>query len=54
MLGATALAAAAAAVEQACSGHAAASDVDALFEAVLAQLDPVLARLRSMPEVAKA
>jgi signal transduction histidine kinase/DNA-binding response OmpR family regulator len=54
MLGATALSEAAAAVERACSDHAAASDVNVLFEAVLAQLDPVMARLRSMQEVAKA
>jgi CheY-like chemotaxis protein len=54
MLGATALSEAAAAVERACSDHAAASEVNALLETVLAQLDLVMARLRSMQEVAKA
>jgi len=54
MLGATALSKAAAALEHACSEHAAASDIDALVEAVTAQLDPVIAGLRAMPEAAKA
>jgi CheY-like chemotaxis protein len=54
VLGATALSEAAAALEHACSEHAAAHDVDALFEAVTAQLEPVIAGLRSMPEAAKA
>ena len=54
MLGATALSNAAAALEHACSEHAAASDIDALVEAVTAQLDPVIAGLRAMPEAAKA
>jgi two-component system sensor histidine kinase/response regulator len=53
-LGAVALSEAAAAVERACSDHATAADVDALFEAVTAQLDLVIARLRSMQMVAKA
>jgi hypothetical protein len=49
-----ALSEAAAAVERACLDHAAASDVDALFDATMVQLELVVARLRSMQEVAKA
>jgi CheY-like chemotaxis protein/HPt (histidine-containing phosphotransfer) domain-containing protein len=53
-LGATALSEAAAALEQACREHAASSDIDALLRATLAQLEPVIAGLRSAPEAAKA
>jgi CheY-like chemotaxis protein/HPt (histidine-containing phosphotransfer) domain-containing protein len=53
-LGATALSEAAAAVERACLDRAAASDVDALFDAAMAQLELVVARLRSTQKVAKA
>jgi CheY-like chemotaxis protein len=53
-LGATTLSEAAAALEHACRERAAPSEIDALFLAATAQLDPVLAGLRSMPEAAKA
>jgi PAS domain S-box-containing protein len=52
LLGATALSEAAAAIEQACSGQAAAHDIDALFMAVTSQLDSVIARLQSTTELA--
>jgi CheY-like chemotaxis protein len=51
-LGAMALSEAAAAIERACSEHAAEHDIDALFETVAAQLELLITRLRSMPEVA--
>jgi CheY-like chemotaxis protein/HPt (histidine-containing phosphotransfer) domain-containing protein len=53
-LGATALSEAAAALEHACSANADPNDIDALFMAVTAQLEPVIAGLQSVPESAKA
>ena len=53
-LGATDLSEAASALERACKEQAATEDVDALFARTVVQLDAVIARLRSMPEVAKA
>jgi PAS domain S-box-containing protein len=53
-LGATDLSRAAAALEHACAEHAAANDIDALLEAVTAQLDPVITGLRSISAAAKA
>ncbi|MBW8831240.1 MAG: response regulator [Burkholderiales bacterium] len=52
-LGAMGLSEAAASIEHACSEHAAAHDIDALFETITAQLDLVITGMRSMPEVAK-
>jgi CheY-like chemotaxis protein/HPt (histidine-containing phosphotransfer) domain-containing protein len=54
LLGAMALSEAAAAMERACSQHAAAHDIDALFDTVTAQLESVIAGMRSMPELAEA
>jgi PAS domain S-box-containing protein len=53
-LGARDLSEAAAALEHACAEHAAPNAIDALLEAVTAQLDPVITGLRSMSEAAKA
>ncbi|HET9646121.1 MAG TPA: response regulator, partial [Burkholderiaceae bacterium] len=48
-LGATDLSEAAVALEHACAEHSAARDIDALFRAVTAQLDPVVTGLQSRP-----
>jgi signal transduction histidine kinase/DNA-binding response OmpR family regulator/HAMP domain-containing protein len=53
-LGATVLSEAAAALERACSEHAGPNDIDALFMAATAQLDLVIAGLRSRTEAAQA
>ena len=53
-VGAKDLSEAAAALERACSAHAADDSIDTLFKAATAHLDPVIAGLRSMQEVAKA
>jgi signal transduction histidine kinase/CheY-like chemotaxis protein/HPt (histidine-containing phosphotransfer) domain-containing protein len=54
MLGATALSEAAAALEHACVQQVAANDIAALLAGVTAQLEPVIARLRALPEAARA
>ncbi|MGA0611282.1 response regulator [Caldimonas sp. KR1-144] len=53
-LGATDLSAAAAALEHACSEHAAAGEVDTLFKAAEAHLEAVIAALRAMQQAARA